>query len=507
LSDLDESTEDKQAIRPAIPTTIIALTGPRVQNTYVSKVKLSSNLVGINTPLELVVEVHNASSIPIANQFLTLEFNDQKVGQYTLSLAASESRTLSFEIVPNSTGSNTGLLRLEGDEFGLDNKRTLSLFIPDQRNILWLEEADAALGPQSPLELVIQTLSNPQNPSSSNFNIIKRTIDNWDEQELKEFDAVLIQGLTQIPDELVNNLLPWVQNGHGLWVIPSSTSQLTSYNRLLSPFNAGQFVGQIGKYGNYEVQTKADELIENHQLFDGLFEREEREELEIDPISIYYQFQHNTSGVDGGYNLIQNSFGDPLLFSKTFGNGQLLVSSIGYDPGFSNIQLKAIFPPLLYRALVFISSSQQGGLDEHELGSALEIEDERRLAGAIFVQGNKTWTAREQQSNIGIRFSGDDQEWEPGWIQLKNDTNQRNIALISPIGESIFSTYDKQTWETRITDSPYLSLEEFGGEQLRAEIQAISFGREIWTWFLLAGLLFLILETIVSVYYTPQQYE
>ena len=507
LSQLNESSEVNEAIRPTIPTTIIALADPEVQNTYVSKVKLSSKLVGINTPLELFVEVHNAGSIPIANQFLTLEFNDQQVGQYSLSLAANESKTLSFEIVPGSTRSNMGLLRLEGDEFALDNKRTISLFIPDQRNILWLEEADTPLGPQSPLELFIQTLSNPQNPSSSNFNIIKRTMDSWDEQELKEFDAVLIQGLTQIPDELVNSLLPWVQNGHGLWVIPSSTSQLTSYNRLLSSFNAGQFVGQIGNYGSYEVQTKADELIENHQLFDGLFEREEREELEIDPISIYYQFQHNTSGTHGGYNLIRNSFGDPLLFSKTFGNGQLLVSSIGYDSGFSNIQLKAIFPPLLYRALVYISSSQQGGLDEHELGSALEIEDERRLAGAIFVQGNKTWTAREQQSNIGIRFSGDDQEWEPGWIQLKNDTYQRNIALLSPIGESIFSTYDKQTWETRISDSPYLSLEEFGGEQLRTEIQAISFGREIWTWFLLAGLLFLILETIVSIYYTPQQYE
>ncbi len=507
LSQLNESTAVNQAIRPPIPTTIIALADASIQNTYVSKVELSSNMMGINIPLELFIEVHNASPIPIANQFLTLEFNNQQVGQYTLSLTADESRTLSFEIVPRSTGSNTGLLRLEGDEFGLDNKRAISLFIPDKRNILWLEEASEPLDLSSPLELVIQALSTPQNPSSSNFNIIKRTLDSWDKQELEEFDAVLIQGLTQIPDRLVNSLLPWVQNGHGLWVIPSKTSQLTSYNRFLSSFNAGQFVGQIGNYGSYEVQTKADELIENHQLFDGLFEREEREKLEIDPISIYYQFKHNTSGADGGYNLILNSFGDPLLFNKTFGNGQLLVSSIGYDPGFTNIQLKAIFPPLLYRALVFMSSSQQSGLDEHELGSAIEINDGRRLAGALFVQGNKTWPAREQQSNNRIRFSSDDQEWEPGWIQLKNDTNQRNIALLSPISESIFSTYDKQTWETRISDSPYLSLEELSSEQLSTEIQAISFGREIWTWFLFAGLLFLILETMVTIFYTPQQYE
>jgi len=507
LTQSNDSTAINQAIRPPLPTTIIALGDTDVQNTYVSNVELSSNLVGINTPSELFVEVHNAGSIPIANQFLSLEFNDQQVGQYTLSLGADEKRMLSFEIVPSSTESNTGLLRLEGDEFGIDNERAVSLFVPDQRNILWLEEAGTSLGPRSPLELVIQTLTNPQNPSSSALNITKRTLNSWDEQELDEFDAVLIHGINQIPDGLINSLLPWVQNGHGLWVVPSSTSQLTSYNRLLSSFNAGQFVGQIGNYGSYEAQTNANEIIENHPLFDGLFEREEREELEIDPISIYYQFRHNASDADGGYNLIRNSFGDPLLFSKAFGNGQLLISSIGYDAGFSNIQLKPIFPPLLYRALVFISSSQQGGLEEHELGNPLEIEDERSMTGARFVQGEETWAAREQQSSTGLRFSADDEEWEPGWIQLKNDAQQRSIALLSPISESIFTTYDEQTWETRISDSPYLSLEELSGEQLSAEIQAISFGREIWTWFLLAGLFFLLLETLVSVFYTPQQYE
>ena len=507
LTQSKDSAEVNQTFRPPLPTTIIALKDTDVQNTYVSNVELSSNLVGINSPSEVFVEVHNAGSIPIANQFLSLKFNDQQVGQYTLSLGADEKSILSFEIVPSSTGSNTGLLRLEGDEFSIDNERAISLFVPDQRNILWLEEAATSLRPRSPLELVIQTLSNPQNPSSSALNITKRTLNSWDEQELDEFDAVLIHGLNQIPDGLINSLLSWVQNDHGLWVIPSSTSQLTSYNRLLSSFNAGQFVGQIGNYGSYEAPTNADQIIENHPLFDGLFEREEREELEIDPISIYYQFRHNASDSDGGYNLIRNSFGDPLLFSKAFGNGQLLISSIGYDAGFSNIQLKPIFPPLLYRALVFISSSQQGGLEEHELGNTLEIEEERSMTDARFVQGEKTWAAREQQSSSGLRFSADDEEWEPGWIQLKNDTQQRSIALLSPVSESIFTTYDEQTWETRISDSPYLSLEELSGEQLRAEIQAISFGREIWAWFLLAGLFFLLLENLVSVFYTPQQYE
>ena len=220
------------------------------------------------------------------------------------------------------------------------------MFIPDQRNILWLEEFSAPVGPRSPLELVLQTLSNPQNPSSNALNIIKRTIDSWDEQELDEFDAVLIHGLTQIPDGLVNSLLPWVQNGHGLWVIPSSTSQLTSYNRLLSRLTLGSLLGRLGTMAAMKCKQSLMKSLKIISYLTGFLTREEREELEIDPISIYYQFQHNTSGADGGFNLIQNSFGDPLLFSKTFGNGQLLVSSLGYDAGFSNIQLKAIFPPL-----------------------------------------------------------------------------------------------------------------------------------------------------------------
>ena len=129
------------------------------------------------------------------------------------------------------------------------------------------------------------------------------------------------------------------------------------------------------------------------------------------------------------------------------------------------------------------------------------------MASAQFVQGDKKWTAREQQSSSGLRFSGDDQEWESGWIQLKNDARQRNIALLTPMSESIFTVLDKQSWETRISDSPYLSLEELSSEQLSTEIQAISFGREIWTWFLLAGLFFLLLETMVSAFYSPQKYE
>ena len=204
LTQSNDSAAVNQAIRPPLPTTIIALGDTDVQNTYVSNVELSSNLVGINTPSEVFVEVHNAGSIPIANQFISLEFNDQQVGQYTLSLGSDEKRILSFEIVPSSTGSNTGLLHLEGDEFGIDNERAISLFVPDQRNILWLEEAATSLRPRSPLDLVIQTLSNPQNPSSSALNITKRTLNSWDEQELDEFDAVLIHGQLQAGDHLVH---------------------------------------------------------------------------------------------------------------------------------------------------------------------------------------------------------------------------------------------------------------------------------------------------------------
>ena len=500
-----ENTEsDKSKLAFPIPTTLIALETIPVQNTYISSIELSTHLVGVNTPLEVFVEVTNASDIPVANQFLSFELEGQQVGQYTLSLTAGESRLLSFDVRATKVGSNLGMLRLEGDEYTPDNEYPLSIFIPKERSILWVEGAKSTLGSRSPLELVAQSINNPGYNSANSIRIEKRSLDNWDDQDLDNYDAVLLHELSSIPGGLISQLLPHILEGLGLWIVPGPNSQINSYNTLLSSLNVGQFQGQVGKLGSFNPITNATSIIDKHPIFDGLFDRSKDEDLRVDPISIYYQFLHRTSTADGGFELISNDINEPVLYNNPFGKGQILVSSMGFSAGFSDIQLKAIFPALLYRSFLYISSGQEGGLESHVLGQKIDLLAEMNPESSRFIQGAKDWPAQAQQSPEGVRFQTSDYELESGWIELKDEVDSKKIALIVPIEESSFSQISQEKWTTRIEDSPYLNMTELNEDTFTSEIQAISFGREIWPWFLLAAMVLLVLESIVGALFRTQ---
>ena len=500
----NEDVDEGEKIQFPIPTSLIALETIPLQNTYISSVELSTNLIGVNTPLEVFVEVTNDSDIPVANQFLSFEFEGQQVGQYTLSLNAGESRLLSFDIRAPKIGSNIGVLRIEGDEYASDNEYPLSIFIPVERTILWVEGNETPLGARSPLDLVAQAINNPGYSTANSIRLEKKNLNNWDEQDLTNYDAVLLHELATIPSGLISGLLPRIQEGLGLWIVPGSNSQLSSYNPLLSSLNTGRFQGQIGDFGSFNPVTSATSITDNHPIFDGLFDRSEEDDLRVDPISIYYQFLHSTSTADGGFQLISNDLNNPLMYNKPFGKGQVLVSSIGFSAGFSDLQLKALFPALIYRSLLYISAGQEGGLESHTLGKPIDVLAELDPESSQFRQASEDWPAQAQQSPEGLRFQASDYDWESGWIELTDDIRSKKIALIVPAEESSFSQFSEENWNTRIEDSPYLNMTELNEDTFTSEIQAISFGREIWPWFLMAALVFLVLESIMGAFFQTQ---
>ncbi len=53
-------------------------------------------------------------------------------------------------------------------------------------------------------------------------------------------------------------------------------------------------------------------------------------------------------------------------------------------------------------------------------------------------------------------------------------------------------------------DMNWVSAGDMGEEALQNEIMATGFGKEIWSWFMLAGLLFLITESLVSMFYKAE---
>lgn len=482
--------------------TVIDVGDVEVQNTVVADVNTNTNMLGVNIPFTLNVELANESDVPAANQFVSLEFEDENAGQYSVSLEANERKMFSFDISPSQTGSAKGKVVIEGDEFQPDNEYFFTVQVPEKRNVLWLSEEESSPEFISYTGAMLRAAG--ENDAQLNYREEKPEI--LESADLSKFDAVLLDGLESIPEYSFSALQDFAQNGGGILFFPSEQGELSNYNAFLAEFNVGRFGGLQGEYASFESIARADEILENHPAFSGLFEREEGEELRFSTPDVYYYYRLLTGGSGTSFDLLSLNNGDVAVHEKRVGQGNLLVSSFGNDPGWTNFAVKPLFAPFYYRLLLYSASSDQGGFADHQLGNAFIWQGNIDAENAVIETENDVIKPETDVVPAGIRVRYPATEWTPGWVTLTDENRTYVLSANVPFEESIFTETDEDRLEALMNDADinWINTEEVDQENLSGEIMASGFGKEIWSWFMLAGLLFLIAETMVSMWYKAE---
>ena len=101
---------------------------------------------------------------------------------------------------------------------------------------------------------------------------------------------------------------------------------------------------------------------------------------------------------------------------------------------------------------------------------------------------------------ILVKYSG--REWSPGWITIKDEEHTKEIALNLERDESYFVRMNEDDVLAR--NQSYVDATRLNSETLTNEIQASGFGREIWSWFMIAGIVFLVLESLTSIFFKAE---
>ncbi len=478
-----------------IPVTMLKTESVNVQNTFIADVSSPSSMIGQGIPFMVEVNVRNSSDIIAANQFLTLQVEDQTVGQYPLQINPEETQSFSFEINPDRQGAITGKAIIEGDGFSEDNEYFFSILIPDSRNILWVtKESD------NPNEISYTRAILDAQGTENQLVYKEVNINNLSNENISDYDALLIDQLDEIPEYLFSNIQQFVQNGKGVVLYPSPTADISNYNEFLSLFNAGRIIGISGDYTSFNSVAKGSVILEDHPVFAGLFEREESEQLTYTVPDIYYYLRMQPSNSGLGFNVMELNNGDPLLREKKFGEGRLLFYTIGNDPGWSNFPVKALFPPTNYRSILYAASLERGGLENSILGQTFEWQGTTDPVSTELVYNEESIQVNPR--NFGGRIALDYQgyDWQPGWVTIKDDSDEYKVALNLGMQESVFDAEINEIAEN-------LNIVETGSlnsQQLNSEIRTSGFGKEIWQWFMLAGLLLLITETLVATFYKAE---
>ena len=482
-----------------VGVTILNVEKVKTQNTFVSEISTSSSMVGKGIPFTLEVAVKNEGEVLAANQFLTLIVEGGTVGQYPLEIEPGVTQSFSFEINPDREGPITGSAIIEGDGFQNDNEYFFSIQIPEKRNVLWVVNESL-----NPVDVsYTSVILDAQQEGNNQINYSKVNMSEISAINIGNFDALILEGLDEVPEFLFSELQEFVQDGKGLVFFPSETADIQNYNAFLNLFNAGNFVGVLGEFSSFNSIAKGSLLLEDHPVFEGLFERGSDEELNFTVPEVYYYLKLRTNNSGLGLNILELNNGDPLLREKKFGEGRVLIFTIGNDPSWSNFPVKALYAPMYYRTMLYAASLEEGGLNNQMLGSAFEWKGNADPSKTELIYNNESIQVTPQNAGGSILVNYNGYDWEPGWVTITDGNNTYKMSLNLSRSESIFyseSTVDPLVLENiNIVDSGALT-----SEQIKNEIRSSGFGKEVWHWFMLAGFLLLVTESLVSIFYKAE---
>lgn len=505
LQDLKElKLETDDSYSKPVSVQLIKLEQAKQQNVAINSIRLKSQMLSKGAPLTLTVEVENVGEAAAANQFVSLEVDGELSGQYEMSLQPGETKEYMFQVVPESTGDLVGRIILEGDEVSYDNTRYFVIRIPQTRSILLVHDESR----QSSFSSYLTPALDAARQTNAQLTFEERQLSEMDTAKWSQYDGVVFDGLNEIPEYWFQDLRRYVQHGGGVLFFPSEKGDVQNYNRFFSLFNAGAFTDVVGSYGSFETVVKMAEFEEGHPILDELFAKKEDEKISVDLPSLFYYYHYKPPSNSGSLKMLEAANNDPLLSEQQFGKGVVLISALGTDPGWSNFPVNPLFAPLYYRSVLYASSSENGGLKQHQLGRPFVWEGTSQDSKVSLSLNGRDYKPDVEQQAEGVRIEYEGREWEPGILSIHTGSETHKIAVNQDIMESQFGTLQNSEWQALFGESlnvnELISAEELSNDKLEEKLNTAVFGKEIWNWFIWLALLFLITETLFSRLYKAE---
>lgn len=500
---LQDFTAETEYDLSLVPVTLVKTGEQPAGNAGITDIESSSSIVAAGRPASFEVHVENFGETPVFNYTLSMEINGEIAGQYQVNLEAGEEQRYTFELTPPETGSLTGRALLEGDAINFDNERFFALELPEERQIVLLGPGQQSNSGRSWLRPVFEA-------AQRTADQIQLAESDWDalSEQLSAAvmpDAVILEGVEEIPEFAWSGLVSFVQQGGGLVIFPGEGGTPDQVNRFLDQLGAGQFTGILGDAGRFEGIARVDRLVRGHPVLDDIFEIEEEEDIRLDlpEISHYWRYEAGQSGA--AQSILTTNLGDPLLVQHNIGDGKLFVSAINTSPGWSEFSVNPLFAPVFYRLGLFAASGESAGMNMFTLGQEFEwiYPHAGEQAGVELSLNEVNLVPEVTNTSRGLRLQAETAEWKPGIARLDIGEDSLMIAVNQQVRESRLNTLDYEryleTFEAFIHIDHVVTLEDEPDRlNLARQLGVAGSGSEFWNWLVVLGIIMLLSESFVT---------
>jgi hypothetical protein len=448
-------------------------------NIGISDVLLPPQLLVPGENFDVEAELTNYGLGHIENVLVGVVVDGERKAQATVSLPSRQPTKVRFSMKLDSPGNHGGYVEIDHDSFEPDNKRYLSLQIPDKINLLVVGQMSAG---DDVAKLVLDR------PEAGQVSYAGIGAADLLREDLGKYDVIFLNDISSLDASRESAISRFVSGGGGLFVALGRISDPAYWGKFLSNL-AGISSGVVsGKNGEYLTWSNFDY---EHPIF-SIYSPDPLNKTMPSIPELKVVFYHN---LEGGHILGSTSNGTNLLSESA--NGSVLVLSCGLDLASSDLPAHSFIIPLLMRSIEYLGSHKVGGGDNGIIGEMTQWRFPENITTglSLFSPSNKVEDLQPHPEGTGsaTRIT---EYGVPGIYTLKKDDK--------PVGLLAFNIDNTES------ASDILSTNEIA-ERLGIEIRAISpesdlkaavlqarFGRELWKEFLLLALVLLIAESMLG---------
>ncbi|MCC5934138.1 MAG: BatA domain-containing protein [Candidatus Cyclonatronum sp.] len=474
------------------------LTGEQpAANAGITGISSRSQIAAGGRPLTIDVEVTNYAERPVINYFLSLESMGEIAGQYQINLEPMQTGMWSFEVIPPESGSFSGRAVLEGDPIGFDNTRYFAFELPKTRSVLIVNESRPGSQAVSWLKPVFEAAQR----TAGRVEVQRTGWDGFTQAMQNTPDAIMLEGVSDIPEFTWPDLLTFVQQGGGLIIFPGEAGSPERINRFLERVNAGRFTGILGDPGRFRSVAQLGMIVRGHPVLDDIFDVTDEEDVRIELPNIFHYWRYSVAGGSAAQQILRTSLGDPLLVQHNLGEGRLFVSAINTSPEWSAFSVNPLFAPFFYRLGLYAASGERGGLNTFRLGETFEWHTRSEFNQASITIGDQVLVPEIATQGRGVRLIAETDSWKPGIARIASGNDTLEVAVNQRTTESDLRTLGREAVNSLFSAHfPNVRVTELrsGDTNLAGQIGTARTGREIWNWFVLIGFILLLSESLVT---------
>ena len=503
-STLGDSLE--AALPDDLPVQLLPVDTRRQSNVGIADVTVTSRIAEVGQPVQLEATLVNHGPDPPPDYVASVYLAGERVAQATTTLEPGLETTVSFTVTPQERGWLGGAVATEDDDFPADDRHHFTLHVPEERRVLRVRGegqapryVDLALSSEMIADrIALRTTSIPEQDLAS--------------AELGQYDAVLLVGPRSLSSGEVEALARYVNRGGGLLLFPNAQARPDDYNALLGAVGAGSVRGFSGALGADRTVASFGRVDLAHPLFEGVFQRQRGDaEASVEQPDLHYTLNFRPSG-QSGQSLIELSNGRPFLHEVRHGSGRLLLMAVAPTRAWSDLPVRGLFVPLLYRSVYYLSASTSVAGKQLVAGRPAEL----RVTGvapaaSLRLVGPEGLELRPEQRNLfgATLLILDTAPVTPGAYAVQDGATQvQCIAINSAPAESNLRSAPPATAAQTLqaaTGASVQAVSEAGSTDLAEALRTRRAGVEIWNVFLALALGALLAEMGVARLWTPER--